>query len=119
MDRGDLEARAPKLWQALHQLQRWQKEYLPGIDTAQGMSLLIWLLRYDGSPQPIGKLYQECRSSEPSMRAVTSLFVEKGLATLAFDASDQRRRMLYATPKLRRVVEEYCWQIERVTTAAD
>ena len=100
-------------------MRQWQRENLPGIDSPQGMSLLVWLVRNDGMPKPIGSLYKDCSSSESTMRAITKLFVREGLAALTSNKRDIRRRMLCATPKLRQVIEEYGRQIERVAAAAD
>lgn len=98
-------------WEALQRHQRWQRENLPGIDTSQGMALLIWLLKNGGRAHPIGELYKESRSSEPTMREAVKLFVEVGLAALEFDGRDSRRRLLGGTPKLEQTVRNYREQL--------
>jgi hypothetical protein len=46
----------------------WQQNNLPTTDNQQGLALLIWLLKYEGHMRPIGQLYKESCSSEPTMR---------------------------------------------------
>jgi hypothetical protein len=43
-------------WEALELLQLWGQQNLPGIDSWQGMALLLWRLKNDGRARPIGNL---------------------------------------------------------------
>lgn len=109
---------APPFWKALEDHGRWQRANLPGIDTRQGSALLVWLLRNDGRPRPIGQLYRESsRSSEPTMRDCVKAFVEHGLALIERDPGDSRIRLLRGTAKLRQVVQEYRQRIGQLAEA--
>lgn len=101
----------PSLWQALDRLYSWQREHLPGIETRQGMALLIWLLKREADAQPVGELYRSVSFSEPTMRDALRLFIKHGLAVATADGNDSRRRLVSSTPKLRRVVDEYRYQL--------
>jgi DNA-binding IclR family transcriptional regulator len=96
---------------ALEHHQRWQRDNLPGVDTRQGMLLLIWLLKQNGQARPIGELYKAASMSGATMRDVVKLFTANGL--LELDGDDSRRCLLRGTPKLRKVVEEYLDQVNR------
>ena len=101
-------------WKELQGLHKWQQKYLPGTDTPHGMSLLIWLIKHDGALRPMGALYKECRSSEPSMRRAAQRFVEVGLAEIKRGDTDVRQRLISTTPKFRKAVDEYRRQLQRV-----
>jgi hypothetical protein len=91
---------------ALQRHQRWISNNLPGIDTQPGIALLIWLLKYEGHGEPIGRLYRESRSSEPTMRACVKAFTDHGLAVIEVDGNDSRLRLIRGTKKLQRQAEE-------------
>lgn len=95
------------LWEELERIGRWQRENLPTIDTRPGMALLIWLLKNERQPRPIGELYKSSRNSEPTMRACVKAFVSLGLASAEAQRNDTRRRLLCGTDKLERTVDEY------------
>ena len=101
-------------WEKLQTHQLWQRENLPTIDTKQGMALLIWLLKNEGRPVPIGRLYKESRSSEPTMRECVKAFVALDLARIETTANDTRYRLLYATPKLQQTIQEYRMRLFRL-----
>jgi hypothetical protein len=94
-------------WEALEGHLRWQRRNLPTVDSRHGMALLIWLLKSEGRPRPIGQLYKDSRSSEPTMRACVKAFVEQGLAVIEQDPDDTRHRLLRGTPKLQQTVHQY------------
>ena len=86
----------------------WKKlANLPTVDTRPGMTLLIWLLKHDGKPQPIGQLYKDSKQSEATMRECVKVFISEGLAAIEPNPNDSRQRLLYGTPKLKEKAEEH------------
>lgn len=88
------------------------------IDTHQGLALLIWLLKNGGEGRPIGQLYLESRSSEPTMRDSVKAFVSEGLAVIEANGNDARQRLLCGTAKLEQKVQEYRGRLRRLTEEA-
>jgi DNA-binding MarR family transcriptional regulator len=100
-------------WEALELLQLWERQNLPGIDSRQGMALLLWLLKNDGRARRIGDLYKTVRISEPTMREVVKAFADHGLAVIEPDSKDPRYRLIRGTDKLKQKVEEYrMWLVQ-------
>jgi len=104
--------------EALQAHQRWIRCNLPGIDTPPGMALLIWLLQNEGRARPVGRLYKEVRSSEPTMRACVKAFADKGLIIVCLDRRDGRRRLILATPKLRERVADFRHRLGSLSQAS-
>jgi hypothetical protein len=97
----------PDNWHALQRHHLWQQENLPGIDTPQGMALLIWLLKNEYQARPIRQLYEESASAGPLMREPVRSFVEHNLAVLERNAGESRHRLFRGTGKLKQIVQEY------------
>ncbi len=94
-------------WQTLEKLQRWQRKNLPGIETKQGIDLLVWLLKNEGRPRLLKDLYRSSQCSEPTIRAVLKVFAGAGLVVIEHATKDSRRKYVRASPELYRIVAEY------------
>jgi DNA-binding MarR family transcriptional regulator len=97
----------PAFAAVLERHRRWRRDTLPGIDTRQGMALLIWLLKNPGQARPIGELYKAASLSEPTMRESVKAFVDRGLAAMEIGDNDSRQRLVRGTAKLEQKVQEY------------
>lgn len=84
----------------------WRRENLPGIDTAQGMNLLVWLLQNLGEVKAIDELNEPMPMAAPEMQKLLEAFVGRGLA-FARDDVVSGRRLIGATNKLVHLVREY------------
>lgn len=111
-------------WRALEQLHLWERENLPGADTAVGNEVLVWLLKSKNKPRPLKDLYRSSRFSEPTIRNCLKEFAALGFASIESNGQDMRTRFARATPKLETTVAEYrkCFQevaeLARVETSA-
>lgn len=85
---------------------RWRRENLPGIDTAHGMNLLVWLLQNLGEVKAIDELHEPTPKASPEMQSLLERFVGQGLA-FARDDVASGRRLVGATNKLVQLVREY------------
>jgi len=92
---------------------RWRREHLPGIDTAQGMSLLVWLLQNLGEVRAIDELNEPMPMARPEMQTLLDAFVGRGLA-FARDDVVSGRRLIGATNKLVQLVREYRERVGRL-----
>mgnify|MGYP000914057430 CR=1 FL=1 len=79
-------------WQALEQLRCWERDNLPGADTAVGNEVLVWLLKSKNQPRPLKDLYQSSRFSEPTIRNCLKQFSSLGFAIIESNGKDQRAR---------------------------
>lgn len=94
-------------WQALESLHKWERQNLPGADSAQGTEVLLWLLKSQSTPRPLKDLYRSSRISEPTIRACLKTFVALGFAVIESNGHDMRTRFARATPKLEMTINEY------------
>lgn len=103
-----MDAWGPKVFaDILQRYQAWIERNIPGVDRSPGMILLIWLLKNEGQGQPIGQLYKDTPSSEPTMRACVKAFIENELAEIDTNTSDTRQRLIRGTPKLFMKADEF------------
>lgn len=105
-------------WQALEQLHRWERENLPGADTAAGNEVLVWLLKSKSKPRPLKDLYRSSRFSEPTIRNCLKEFAALGFAAIESNGEDMRTRFARATPKLENTVAEYRKRFQEVAELA-
>lgn len=105
-------------WQALEQLHRWERENLPGADTAVGNEVLVWLLKSKTKPRPLKDLYRSSRFSEPTIRNCLKAFAACGFAAVESNGEDMRTRFARATPKLELAVAEYRKRFQEVAELA-
>jgi hypothetical protein len=105
-------------WQALEQLHRWERENLPGADTAVGNEVLVWLLKSKTKPRPLKDLYRSSRFSEPTIRNCLKEFAACGFAAVESNGEDMRTRFARATPKLEQTVAEYRKRFQEVAELA-
>mgnify|MGYP000426214624 CR=1 FL=1 len=105
-------------WQALEQLHRWERENLPGADTAVGNEVLVWLLKSKSKPRPLKDLYRSSRFSEPTIRNCLKEFAALGFAAIESNGEDMRTRFARATPKLELTVTEYRKRFQEVADLA-
>ena len=89
-------------WQALEQLRCWERDNLPGADTAVGNEVLVWLLKSKNQPRPLKDLYQSSRFSEPTIRNCLKQFSSLGFAIIESNGKDMRARYEVVLPEGRR-----------------
>ena len=53
--------------EAVKRHDRWRQENLPGIESPQGMELLIWLLKGQGSARPLDELQRTAAMPEEAI----------------------------------------------------
>jgi hypothetical protein len=94
-------------WQALEQLHSWERQTLPGADTAIGNEVLIWLLKSKRRPRALKDLYRSSRFSEPTIRNCLRAYSDLGLVRIESNGDDMRTRFAFGTPKLEQVLLEY------------
>ena len=92
-----------------------QLSHLPGIDTPQGMLLLIWLLKNGSNPRPIDELYKANHASESAMLECIEAFLEQGLAVVELDGPDPRQRLICGTDELRHRAREFTDRFKRIS----
>jgi hypothetical protein len=92
--------------EAVERHECWRQQNLPGIESPQGMELLIWLLKGQGSARPLDELHRTASMPEEAMREVLAMFVDRGLAR-ASDENDFDRRLISGTAKFVQTVQEY------------
>jgi len=105
-------------WNALEQLHRWERENLPGADTAVGNEVLVWLLKSKSKPRALKDLYRSSRFSEPTIRNCLKDFAALGFAVIESNGEDMRTRFARATPKLELTVIEYQKRFHEVAELA-
>ena len=105
-------------WRALEQLHRWERENLPGADTAVGNEVLVWLLKSKNKPRPLKDLYRSSRFSEPTIRNCLREFAKMGFAEIESNGQDMRTRFARATPKLESTVADYRKRFQEVAELA-
>ena len=105
-------------WQALEQLRCWERDNLPGADTAVGNEVLVWLLKSKNQPRPLKDLYQSSRFSEPTIRNCLKQFSSLGFAIIESNGKDQRARYARATGKLETTVDDYRRRFQEVAEMA-
>ncbi len=105
-------------WRALEQLHLWERENLPGADTAVGNEVLVWLLKSKSKPRPLKDLYRSSRFSEPTIRNCLKEFAALGFASIVSNGHDMRSRFARATPKLEMTVAEYRRRFQEVAELA-
>ena len=105
-------------WQALEQLRCWERDNLPGADTAVGNEVLVWLLKSKHQPRPLKDLYQSSRFSEPTIRNCLKQFSSLGFAIIESNGKDQRARYARATGKLETTVDDYRRRFQEVAEMA-
>ena len=105
-------------WQALEQLHRWERDNLPGADTAVGNEVLVWLLKSKSKPRPLKDLYRSSRFSEPTIRNCLKEFAALGFAAIESNGEDMRTRFARATPKLESTVLEYRKRFQEIALLA-
>ena len=105
-------------WQALEQLRCWERDNLPGADTAVGNEVLVWLLKSKNQPRPLKDLYQSSRFSEPTIRNCLKQFSSLGFAIIEANGKDQRARYARATGKLETTVDDYRRRFQEVAEMA-
>lgn len=105
-------------WRALEQLHLWERENLPGADTAVGNEVLVWLLKSKSKPRPLKDLYRSSRFSEPTIRNCLKEFAALGFASIVSNGHDMRSRSARATPKLEMTVAEYRRRFQEVAELA-
>lgn len=105
-------------WRALEQLHLWERENLPGADTAVGNEVLVWLLKSKSRPRPLKDLYRSSRFSEPTIRNCLKEFATLGFASIVSNGQDMRSRFARATPKLEATVAEYRRRFQEVAELA-
>ena len=105
-------------WRALEQLHLWERENLPGADTAVGNEVLVWLLKSKSKPRPLKDLYRSSRFSEPTIRNCLKEFAALGFASIVSNGHDMRSRSARATPKLEMTVAEYRQRFQEVAELA-
>ncbi|MGD9885819.1 MAG: hypothetical protein AB7I59_31395 [Geminicoccaceae bacterium] len=105
-------------WQALEQLRCWERDNLPGADTAVGNEVLVWLLKSKHQPRPLKDLYRSSRFSEPTIRACLKQFSSLGFAIIESNGKDQRARYARATGKLETTVDDYRRRFQEVAEMA-
>lgn len=105
-------------WRALEQLHLWERENLPGADTAVGNEVLVWLLKSKNKPRPLKDLYRSSRFSEPTIRNCLKEFAVLGFAAIESNGLDMRTRFARATPKLEITVAEYRKRFQEVAELA-
>ena len=84
-----------------------QPSQLPGIDTPQGMVLLIWLLRNGSKSHPIDELHKANHTSESAMVECIEAFLEQGLAVVELDGHDPSKRLICGTDELRHRARDF------------
>jgi hypothetical protein len=105
-------------WQALEQLRCWERDNLPGADTAVGNEVLVWLLKSKNQPRPLKDLYQSSRFSEPTIRNCLKQFSSLGFAIIESNGKDMRARYARATGKLETTVDDYRRRFQEVAEMA-
>ena len=105
-------------WQALEQLRCWERDNLPGADTAVGNEVLVWLLKSKHQPRPLKDLYQSSRFSEPTIRNCLKQFSSLGFAVIESNGKDMRARYARATGKLETTVDDYRKRFQEVAELA-
>ena len=105
-------------WQALEHLRCWERDNLPGADTAVGNEVLVWLLKSKNQPRPLKDLYQSSRFSEPTIRNCLKQFSSLGFAIIESNGKDQRARYARATGKLETTVDDYRKRFQEVAEMA-
>ena len=102
----------------MEQLHRWERENLPGADTAVGNEVLVWLLKSKNKPRPLKDLYRSSRFSEPTIRNCLREFAKMGFAEIESNGQDMRTRFARATPKLESTVADYRKRFQEVAELA-
>ena len=105
-------------WRALEQLHCWERENLPGADTAVGNEVLVWLLKSKSKPRSLKDLYRSSRFSEPTIRNCLKDFTALGFAVIESNGEDMRTRFARATPKLELTIIEYRKRFHEVAELA-
>ena len=102
------------IWEALAQLQQWQRENLPAADSPVSAEIMVWLLKTRSAPRPLKDLYLSSQASEPTVRKILRAFVDAGLIELEIDEDDHRNRFPRLTPRFDSVVSDYQQALARL-----
>lgn len=100
-------------WNQLEALTVWKRRNLPLLATPQGAEVVTWLMRSGVRPRPLKDLYSSSRFSEPTVRNVVRSLADRDLVVFECNDSDQRVRLVRASPKLATMLEEYVAKIRR------
>jgi DNA-binding MarR family transcriptional regulator len=105
------------LLQTLEEFHAWRTARLRVLETAPGIETFVWLLKNEGKPVAVSRLYRDSRYSEPTVRKCLHAFLAEGYVVLEFDSCDTRRHVLRGTPKLNSLASEYVAWVERLARA--
>lgn len=105
-----------KTWGVLQKLCTWERENLPNGGSLESRAVFVWLLKLERSGRPLKELYQQVITSEPTMRKCIRSFAEHGLVVIQGSNFDRRSLLVFATPKLERLAEEYLKQIRLIVS---
>ena len=101
------------IWEALANLQQWQRDNIPGGGSAVSIEVLLWLLRTRHEPCPLKDLYLSSRASEPTVRKMLREYVHAGLIELEIDDDDHRNRHPRVTSRFDAVMSLYKQELAR------
>ena len=108
------EADAGMIWEALANLQQWQRDNIPAGGSAGSIEVLLWLLKTRHEPRPLKDLYLSSRASEPTVRKMLREYVHAGLIELEIDDDDHRNRHPRLTPRFDEVMARYQQELARL-----